>query len=693
MNREVAMERLRAGSPVYGRPPSGVPNNAAASSPGMPPAHRRSPSASGFSAVRRTQNVAARAAAARLAQVMASQSAAAEEEEDEELEDEIPSAGGMGFRYGASRPAEGSNESAPAGGTSLLARANRSPSPAVISRMPSELFVDLTYLVAMKGGEDFSYSSNLHFNTELGQNFADHTPSVRASTAGRPSISVHPVPLVPPSKTTFATQTPIPPTEPPVDTCSEKRFPSDMKHLNPRGTGIHRQASSLQDELDMLQEENENIIEKLRLVEERREEAEARAKELEKQVAALGEGVSLEARLLNRKEAALQQREEWDPELVISPHIGICHCMLPVIFCCFKISISSQAVLEAIRKNKDGKNEEIAAMRKEVESAKEEVVIAKEQLRKAELEAKSLQLMTQREQVVLKRCWLARYWGLAVYYGFYPEIAVSKYEYWSSLAPLPLEVVISAGQKSMEESYNQGKKYAKRILLIKLVRDANDITGEGNIESMLSVEKGLLELTSLKVEDAVVLALSQHQRPNFVRQFLSELSQEEIEDVTFKQVFFSSLLLYDRLLVGFDDCVSPGQIDGFSFSSYMEESFSSCIVASNILEEEGGRQNMPSSFAPAWLIYFWRRAKDHGIEEDIADERLQFWHGRIRQSPISHDFIDVTYVGLSRMEVVLFIKRFLYYNIAVERGLTELNKLGIEQQLWEASRKEIEQEP
>lgn len=48
--------------------------------------------------------------------------------------------------------------------------------------------------------------------------------------------------------------------------------------------------------------------------------------------------------------------------------------------------------------------------------------------------------------------------------GLYPEIAISKYEYWSSLAPLPLEVVISAGQKYMEESYNQGKKYAKRIL-------------------------------------------------------------------------------------------------------------------------------------------------------------------------------------------------------------------------------------
>ena len=33
----------------------------------------------------------------------------------------------------------------------------------------------------------------------------------------------------------------------------------------------------------------------------------------------------------------------------------------------------------------------------------------------------------------------------------------------------------------------------------KLVRDLNDLTGEGNIESMLSVEMGLRELASLKV--------------------------------------------------------------------------------------------------------------------------------------------------------------------------------------------------
>lgn len=33
----------------------------------------------------------------------------------------------------------------------------------------------------------------------------------------------------------------------------------------------------------------------------------------------------------------------------------------------------------------------------------------------------------------------------------------------------------------------------------KVTRDLSDLTGEGNIESMLSVEMGLLELASLKV--------------------------------------------------------------------------------------------------------------------------------------------------------------------------------------------------
>ncbi|KAJ0971194.1 hypothetical protein J5N97_019153 [Dioscorea zingiberensis] len=549
------MERRRTGSPVYLRQGSGGSSSTGSSSPAMSPAHHRSVSVSGISGVRRTQNVAARAAAARLAQVMASQSAAGDEDEDDD--GEIPVAG-AGFRYSAPTrpsPASSSNGNVGGAGASLLGRTTRSPSPA------------------------------------LGRNFVEQTPSVRSSSAGRPSVSVRTTPMVPPSRTSLRTPSPIPPIEPPIDQRREKRFPGDMGHLKSRETDNQREASALRDELDMLQEENENILEKLRLAEERGEEAEARVRELEKQVAALGEGVSLEARLLSRKEAALRQRE---------------------------------AALKAAKQTKDGRDEEITTLRQEMESAKEEVATAVEQLREAESEAKSFRSMTQRmvltqeemEEVVLKRCWLARYWGLAVRHGIYPETAVEKHEHWSSFAPLPLEVVLSAGQKAKEEPWKQGDNNSERRN--KLVHDLSDITAEGTIESMLLVEKGLRELASLKVEDAVVIALGQHRRPNLVRQSTSdlkspgdpkfveafELNQEETEDVLFKQ---------------------------------------------------------------AWLIYFWRRAKTHGVEDDIAEERLQFWISRSSQSLTSHDAVDV------------------------ERGLMELRKLGIEQLLWEASRRDIDQ--
>ncbi|XAR67850.1 hypothetical protein NMG60_11002777 [Bertholletia excelsa] len=424
----------------------------------------------------------------------------------------------------------------------------------------------------------------------LGRNFMEHTSSVRSTSAGRPSVSVHSTTIVAPSQGTLRTPVSIPPIEPPSSRLKEKRFTPDVGHKDLKDAGNQRGASALRDELDMLQEENEIILDKLRHAEEKREAAEARARELEKQVASLGEGISLEAKLLSRKEAALRQRE---------------------------------AALRAAKQVKDGRDDEIAALRVDIGNLKDDTTNALEQLREAESEAKALRTMTRRmiltkeemEEVVLKRCWLARYWGLAVQHGICTDIAVSKHEHWSSLAPLPFEVVISAGQKAKEESWNNG--YSDSEQRIKLVRDLNDLTGEGNIESMLSVEMGLRELAALKVEDAVVLAFAHSRRPNFVRQFPSdpkssgdpkfmeafELSPEESEDVLFKQ---------------------------------------------------------------AWLTYFWRRAKAHGVEEDITDERLQFWINHSRQSPTSHDAVDV------------------------ERCLTELRKLGIEQQLWEASRKEID---
>ncbi|XP_031277237.1 coiled-coil domain-containing protein SCD2-like isoform X1 [Pistacia vera] len=503
------------------------------------------------SSIKRNQNVAAKAAAQRLAQVMATQTAAGTGDDEDDDDQEDD----LSFRFPVST--RDSNRTS-SNHSSLPAisfnRANRSPSPA------------------------------------LGRNFVEHAASVRSTSAGRPStMSVRTTTLMPPSRPSVRTPVSIPPIEPPTHRNRDKRFSSDISLLNTKDAGDQREASALRDELDMLQEENDSLLDKLRHAEERREESEARARELEKQVASLGEGVSLEAKLLSRKEAALRQRE---------------------------------AALKAAKQKTDGKDGEVVALRSEIQNLKDEAATAVEQLQEAESETKALRSMTQRmiltqeemEEVVLKRCWLARYWGLAIQHGICADIAVSKHEHWSAFAPLPFEVVISAGQKAKEDSWEKGGGDPDRS---KLVRDLSDLTGEGNIESMLSVEMGLRELASLKVEDAVVLALAQHRRPNMVRQSLSdskspgdpkfteafELSEEEAEDVLFKE---------------------------------------------------------------AWLTYFWRRAKVHGVEEDIAEERLQLWISRSGQSPTSHDAVDV------------------------ERGLLELRKLGIEQQLWEASRKEID---
>ncbi|TQD77943.1 hypothetical protein C1H46_036476 [Malus baccata] len=311
----------------------------------------------------------------------------------------------------------------------------------------------------------------------------------------------------------------------------------------------------------MLQEENENILDKLRHEEERCDETEARIRELEKQVAAFGEGLSLDAKFLSRKEAALRQKE---------------------------------VALKDAKQSKGGAFKEVASLRSEVEKAKEASATVMRQLHGAESEVKSLQSMTQRmiltqeemEEVVLKRCWLARNWGLAAKLGICADIAVSKYEYWSSLAPLPFEVVISAGQKAKEERNDDVERRNK------LVQDLNDLTGEGNIESMLAVEMGLKELASLQVEGEIVLALAQQWRPNSAR-------------------------------LSFSDIKSPAD------PKFMEAIELSPEESEDVL------------FKEAWLTYFWRRAKVLGIEEDIAKERVQFWINRSRHAPTSHDAVDV----------------------------------------------------
>ncbi|EFH47816.1 hypothetical protein ARALYDRAFT_488142 [Arabidopsis lyrata subsp. lyrata] len=385
-----------------------------------------------------------------------------------------------------------------------------------------------------------------------------------SSPANSPAVSVRASqPPVPPSKLSQRHQTTNP--SPVATPKTEKRVLADIGHFNGKDLKDQHEASALRDELDMLQEENDSILEKLRLEDERCKEAEARVRELEKQVTSLGEGVSLEAKLLSRKEAALRQRE---------------------------------AALKDARQNRDGTNKETTVLRSQVENAKLETAAVVAQLQGAESEVNALRTMTHRmiltqkemEEVVLKRCWLARYWGLAARYGICSDIATSKYEYWSSLAPLPFEIVLSAGQKAKEESWEkESEENEKRS---QLAQDINDLTGEGNIESMLSVEMGLKELTSLKVEVAITTTLAQLRLANTTR----------LSDIELK---------------------SPG---GPKITEALE------------LSQEESEDVL---FKEAWLTYFWRRAQSLGIEVDIARERLRFWISRSAHSPSSHDAMEV----------------------------------------------------
>lgn len=273
------MDRRRTESPVYARQWSGGSSSTGSSSPAGSPAHPRArlpPTVTGMSTIKRTQNVAAKAAAQRLAQVMASSHRPDEEEDDDDLGFRPPTAA---FSTNDNRSNSNSKNS---GLTAIsLAKPNRSPSPS------------------------------------LGRNFMDHTPSVRSSSTGRPSsMSVRTSAaatttgaILQPSRSSVRTPVTIPPIEPPSNRLREKRFTPELGRMDLKDSGNDHETSALRDELDMLQEENDIILDKLRRTEEQREESEARVRLLEKQVASLGEGLSLEAKLLTRKQEALRQRE------------------------------------------------------------------------------------------------------------------------------------------------------------------------------------------------------------------------------------------------------------------------------------------------------------------------------------------------------------------------------------------------
>ncbi|XP_047152444.1 coiled-coil domain-containing protein SCD2-like [Vigna umbellata] len=652
---------------------SGMPTTPSSPGSTITPVNRHARTGSTGSAmagIRRAQNTATKAAAQRLAQVMSQTDDDGEDDDDVPLDySSITGAGGIGLGGGRPMPsrspmavrsiqdpAASARSRSPMSVRSLQDKnpSARSRSPASVrltqdpslsarSRSPASVRAVQEQPQSLRGTSnvrsspvlnalpaeqtptvlnnaeqppsarsasgnrslDFSPSSRAMISTRSTQPSSasiDQPPSAR-STVGRPSGLSKVVPMVPPSVPITlrpASSAGVPPSEPLTDVRKDRRLSLDLGSMKVRESANQQQPTNeLEDEvvhgsmrdliirvicmllmsfffisvaliklhLDMLQEENDNLVEKVRLAEEKFEEAESRVRQLEQQVANLGEGVTMEARLLARKEAALQQRE---------------------------------AALKNAPKN----------LGFQASDAEDEATVALEKLR----------LMTQRmilnaeemEEVALKRCWLARYWGLCVQHGIHVDIAEAKYKYWSMFAPNPVEVVLAAGQKAKEEADLDVEDTENR-------RDIKELSGEGNIENMLFVEQGLRQLASLKVEEALAFVLAQHRRPNVLRFGFSDDLKLPVE----------------------------GQCDAFDLSQEEAEDV---------------------SFKQAWLAYIWRRAKNHEIEPDIAYERLQFWINHNSKIPNSQDAVDV------------------------ERGLAEIRRLDIETQLWDESRRELEQD-
>uniref|UniRef100_A0A0E0KYH2 Uncharacterized protein n=1 Tax=Oryza punctata TaxID=4537 RepID=A0A0E0KYH2_ORYPU len=409
----------------------------------------------------------------------------------------------------------------------------------------------------------------------IGRYLSDQAPVSRPPSLTNRYMAGKSVPMIPSIKQQNRPATSGPGSESPVINRREQRRSVDL------GSSLRarRTSSSLHDEINSLQVENESMYEKFNLAEERSEEGDAKSMHMD---AVIADAIEPEANLISRKDAALQQRKA-------------------------SLRIAS-------RRSNSASCDEIAALRSEAKVANS-VSSVSQRLKSTGSIMRSLHGATNRMVLSQEEMRFYKYDAKVKKGSIHSDIAEEKQEYWSSFAPLSLEVVLSIGQKARDGTLSDHADMETKSKMSD-ASHLNDMGGDGNIESMLLVERGLRELSSLKRTQSCLLYqnidasdLSQVASPKCPSSEGQnppeslELSEEEQDDVRFKQ---------------------------------------------------------------SWLTYFWRRAKSHDIEEDIADDRLQFW---IEQGNHPVSTIDI---------------------IEVERGLNELRKLGIESQLWESTRRSLD---
>ncbi|KAF0925657.1 hypothetical protein E2562_017227 [Oryza meyeriana var. granulata] len=314
----------------------------------------------------------------------------------------------------------------------------------------------------------------------IGRYLADQAPVSRPPSLTNRYVAGKSVPMIPSIKQQNRPATSGAGLESPVLNRREQRRSVDL------GSSLRarRTSSSLHDEINTLQVENESMYEKFNLAEERSEEGDVKSMHM---AAVIADAIEPEANLISRKDAALEQRKA--------------------------------ASRIASRRSNSASCDEIATLRSEAKVSDSVATSVSQRLKSTGSDMRSLQGAANRmvlsqeemEEVVLKRCWLARYWKLCVRLGIHSDIAEVKQEYWSSFAPLSLEVVLSIGQKARDGTLSDNADMETKSKM-SLANHLNDMAGDGNIESMLLVERGLRELASLKVEDAIMLALAEHRR-------------------------------------------------------------------------------------------------------------------------------------------------------------------------------------